>query len=156
MKKEGRRIKENQKTHNTFFSLFFYQINMTARLWKTFDLFIKKLADDANAKALSATEDVEEQKEIFLQHVEQENAKLKDLDGDILNESRFKALVKAKAATYFGKPSTKDSLLILDIDVDDLPKKVKEKYKMSKRKAVIEPQENAPLERAAPLGEAEV
>ena len=132
---------------------------MTARLWKTFDLFIRKLADDANAKALSATEDVEEQKEIFLQHVEHENAKLKDMDGDILNESRFKALVKAKAATYFGKPSMKESLLILDVDLEHLPKKVKEKSKIGKRKAVTEPQENAPLECAAalpPLGEAEV
>lgn len=118
---------------------------MTARLWKTFDLFIRKLADEANAKALNATEDVEEQKEIFIQYVEQENAKLKDVDGDILNESRFKALLKAKAATYFGKPSMKEALVILDESDDHLPKKLKER----KRKNVTETA-------SPPLGEAEV
>ena len=131
---------------------------MTARLWKTFDLFIRKMADDANAKALSATEDVEEQKEIFLQHVEQENAKLKDLDGDILNESRFKALVKAKAATYFGKLSRKEAVLIFDPgDEDLLPKKVKDKRSNSTRRSLpSEPCASEAAARSAPLGEAEV
>ena len=124
---------------------------MTARLWRTFDLFIRKMADDANAKALDATEDLEEQKEIFIQHFEPENAKLKDPDGDILNESRFKALVKAKAATYFGKPSMKEALFILD-DADDLPKKVKEKKSEYKRKSVSEAASDDPPS----LGEAEV
>lgn len=138
---------------------------MTARLWKTFDLFIKKLADDANAKAMSVTEDVEEQKEIFFQHVEQENAKLQDLDGDILNESRFKALVKAKAATYFGKPSAKEALLKLDTnEAELLPRnniKGKKRPKINKRAVSSDAPHTSEASRedvpsSVPLGEAEV
>jgi hypothetical protein len=73
------------------------------RLWNSLDRTIRKIADEANYRAEQAgIPDDEEKRLFYFQYIDKEIAKLKEDITDPVGQSRFKTVVKTRAAFFYG------------------------------------------------------
>jgi len=74
------------------------------RLWLSVDKAVRKMAEDANNRAEQAgIPDVEEKRLFYFQYIDKQIAKMKDDDENSVNLSRFKTMLKDRAAQLFEK-----------------------------------------------------